>query len=427
MTGYIGALRGSLKAHSSYFQSLEVKDMFYRVSTGQSGDKDRQPEATAVKKSVAAIQMMQGKLTIDLPFAKREIAWGYLGPDDLQEMSRLLRGVMLPLSGLSSVVDIFERLAELNGWDENQDEESLEIGARDLARRRVVEDWNDVMQTVHEPFQSVIQAMDEGLEHAMLRLRLKTPPKKAKNKSESSENVDVEGKADESQPGEDGFADFLERKTDEFYLCKELALKEWCKRKGIDVPDDFFSRPCDYNIDDTRRKQGENFYERSQRSLYALLYVCCLTSCFGHGLTDSIRLNTCFTPQVARFLTLSASPMTALNLGSCSGSISLCRAISGARSGFVAFSKRRMGSVVPTTAWETLTALPLRLPWARRTGGGRTLSTFRRRLLSNGLVTVYARFRAFCGLPNPRSDSVWLALRCQLVGLALPGLALARD
>ncbi|KAL1620009.1 hypothetical protein SLS56_009822 [Neofusicoccum ribis] len=273
MTGYIGALHGSLQAHSSYFQSLEIKDMFYRVSTGLSGEKQRQPEAAAVKKSVAAIQAMQGKLAADLPFAKREVAWGFLGPDDLQEMGKLLRGIMLPLSGLSSVVDIFERLAELNGWSEEQDEENLEIGARDLDRKRMVEDWNDVMKTVHEPFQSVIQAMDEGLEHVMLRLRLKKPPKKPKGAAGSSENVDVEGKPDRSQPGEDGFSDYLERKIEEFYSCKELALREWCRRKGIDVPEDFFERPCDYDVHDPRREEGEDFYQRSQRSLYALLYI----------------------------------------------------------------------------------------------------------------------------------------------------------
>ncbi|KAL1637039.1 hypothetical protein SLS58_009479 [Diplodia intermedia] len=273
MTGYMGALSGSLHAHSSYFQSLEMKDMFYRVSTGQSGDKQRQPEAQAVKKSVAAIQAMQGKLIIDLPFAKREIAWGYLGPDDLQEMARLLRGVMLPLSGLSSVVDIFERLSELNGWDE-QNEENYEIGARDLERRRMVEDWNLVMRSVHEPFQSLIQTMDEGLEHVMLRMRLKKPPKKKDTSStSSSENVDVEGKADRSQPGEDGFAEFLENKTEQFYACKQLALKEWCKRKGIELPDDYFKRPCDYDIHDTRKDKGDEAYNRSQRSLYALLYI----------------------------------------------------------------------------------------------------------------------------------------------------------
>ncbi|OJD30580.1 mfs transporter [Diplodia corticola] len=289
MTGYIGALSGSLHAHSSYFQSLEMKDMFYRVSTGQSGDKQRQPEAQAVKKSVAAIQAMQGKLSVDLPFAKREIAWGYLGPDDLQEMARLLRGVMLPLSGLSSVVDIFERLSELNGWDE-QNEESYEIGARDMERRRMVEDWNLVMRSVHEPFQSLIQTMDEGLEHVMLRLRLKKPPKKKKDgNSSSSENVDVEGKEDRSQPGEDGFADFLESRTEEFYACKQLALKEWCKRKGIDVPDDYFKRPSNYDIHDVRKDKGAEAYNRSQRSLYALLYIEYLLYSTSRAIVEFVR------------------------------------------------------------------------------------------------------------------------------------------
>ncbi|KAF2138664.1 uncharacterized protein K452DRAFT_233796 [Aplosporella prunicola CBS 121167] len=270
MTGYMGALRGALKAHSAYYESLEMKDMFYRVSTGISGDKDRQPEAQNVKKAVAAIQALQGRLQGDLPFAKREIALGYLGPDDIQEMSRLLREIMLPMVGLSSVVDIFERLAEMNGWvqdpDDEEDEEELEFD-----RKRIVEDWNDIMQTVHEPFQSIIQAMDEGIEHVMLKLKFIKPPKKSKGKG--VDDGDVEAKGDRSQPGEDGFAEYLFRMSEEFYQNKELALKEWCKRKGVDIPEDFFRSPSNYDFRDMRREVGENYYQRSQRSLYALLYM----------------------------------------------------------------------------------------------------------------------------------------------------------
>ncbi|KAK8241927.1 hypothetical protein HDK77DRAFT_393852 [Phyllosticta capitalensis] len=271
MNAYVGALRKSLQAHSDYFTSMEIKDMFYRVSTGLSGDKQRQPEAKTVKASVAAIQALQGKLQQDLPFAKREIAWGYLGPDDLQAMSKMLRGVMLPLAGLSSVVDIFERLTELNGY-QDPNFQNLEIGAREMDRRRMVEDWNDIMRTVHEPFQAVFRAMDEGLEHVIIQLKIKKfsrAEKKAKKKSDD----DAESKSSHAQPGEAAFCEYLEQQVQTFYEGRRFALKEWCWRKGVAIPDDFFEHPNKYEICDDRRRAGENEYQGSQRSLFALLYM----------------------------------------------------------------------------------------------------------------------------------------------------------
>ena len=37
-----------------------------------------------------------------------------------------------------------------------------------------------------------------------------------------------------------GFAESLKRKIDEFYKSKEVTLKTWCEKKGIDLPDGFF-------------------------------------------------------------------------------------------------------------------------------------------------------------------------------------------
>ncbi|KAK7530871.1 uncharacterized protein J3D65DRAFT_639850 [Phyllosticta citribraziliensis] len=267
MNGYIGALRKSLQAHSDYFQSMEIKDMFYRVSTGLSGDKQRQPEAQTVKKSVAAIQALQGKLQQDLPFAKREVAYGYLGPDDLQTMSKMLRGVMLPLAGLSSVVDIFERLTELNGY-QDPNYQNFEIGAREMDRRRLVEDWNDIMRTVHEPFQIVFKAMDDGLAHVQLQTKIKKfsrEEKKAKKKAAG----DVESKGNHVRPGEAGFSEYLEQQIQSFYEGRRIALSEWCLRKGIQVPQGMFDDPNKFDICGDKLKAGEV----SQRSLFALLYM----------------------------------------------------------------------------------------------------------------------------------------------------------
>lgn len=118
MTGYIEAVKGTIKAQSAYLQSLENSDMFSQSNnenTEDMGDtkfrsskrgkdskadkrrNDCHPEAKALKGAVASIITLHGKLYGDLPFAKRETAYGKLGPKDLDELFKLFQGILIPL------------------------------------------------------------------------------------------------------------------------------------------------------------------------------------------------------------------------------------------------------------------------------------------------------------------------------------------
>jgi hypothetical protein len=117
MTGYIGALKGTIKAQSAYLQSLENSDMFSQSDDEKAKDTgdtkkesskkgkdskadkprtDSHPEAK-LKGAVAGIIALHGKLYGDIPFAKRETAYGKLGPKDLDEMFKLFQGILIPL------------------------------------------------------------------------------------------------------------------------------------------------------------------------------------------------------------------------------------------------------------------------------------------------------------------------------------------
>jgi len=107
MTGYIGAIRGTIKAQTAYLESLEKSDMFGQSGTEEVSNKDRpnggkptianHPEAKALKASVAGLTALHGKLHGDLPFGKREFAYGKLGPDDLDELFKLFQAIVIPL------------------------------------------------------------------------------------------------------------------------------------------------------------------------------------------------------------------------------------------------------------------------------------------------------------------------------------------
>jgi hypothetical protein len=112
MTGYIGATRATIKAQTAYLESLENSDMFSQPGMEETNDKEvskdksakggkptvpNYPEAKALKASVAGLTALHGKLYGDLPFGKREIAYGKLGPDDLDELFKLLQAILIPL------------------------------------------------------------------------------------------------------------------------------------------------------------------------------------------------------------------------------------------------------------------------------------------------------------------------------------------
>ena len=251
MTGYIGALRKTLRAHAAYFESIERNDMFGRTETkdnrrekrGKNGEKIYSPEADAIKTAVRMILELHGNLHADLVFAKREAAVGYLGPDDLKEIFTRLRSVMIPVVGLGSIVDIFERLSDFNKWNEPNDDPGPPAAHSDATRKQVVHEWNDLMRAVHEPFACMIEAMDEGLQHVLYRFRLAKRPRNHANTALVNATQDVEATSAAVNPGDDGFADYLEKKTKEFNKGKQVALRAWCDEKGIELPPDFFEHP----------------------------------------------------------------------------------------------------------------------------------------------------------------------------------------
>ncbi|KAL2357495.1 hypothetical protein BJ546DRAFT_964334 [Cryomyces antarcticus] len=282
MTGYVMALRGPLKASTKYLRSLEQVDMFTPPTLDGEADnaeqkKKRRPEAEALKTAVAGIAALHGKLHGDLPFAKREIALGKLGPDDLHEMGKMLRSIMLPIVGLSSVIDIFERIAESRGWDRPLDRSSdASHVPTDEEHAAAVENWHNIMQTLHEPFAMITEVIDEGLHHVLLTLQLIKPPKKSKKGGKGSNKADdVEARGDIPRPGEKGFAEYLDRKTQDFHKSKEMTLRLWCQQTGIQLSPSFFEHPrtAQYRLPEDIKYESDDQHQRHQRQLYLVLYM----------------------------------------------------------------------------------------------------------------------------------------------------------
>ncbi|KAE9984928.1 hypothetical protein EG328_008126 [Venturia inaequalis] len=292
--GYLGALQGGLKAHQAYLHSLEDPENFAKafVSDVDSTTKPTE-EAAGVRAAIGGITALHGKLQGDLPFAKREIALGKLGPDDLKDINKLIREIMLPIVGLGAIMDVFDRIAAAQGWSEAHLKEGL--GPFEEERRKfILNEWSDNIKALRGAFDNIIEVMNEGLEHIALRLQLKKAPKAKKGRSTSSgEKVedDIEARAESTNPGEKGFAEYLHEKTIAFNAGKETTLRAWCERHGIELSSHFFDHPADAPYTETAEKQHEDKeqHTRNQRQLYLLLYIEFLLHSSSRAILDMVK------------------------------------------------------------------------------------------------------------------------------------------
>ncbi|TAQ84624.1 hypothetical protein B7494_g7055 [Chlorociboria aeruginascens] len=299
-TGYIRLVRSTLKAQTAYLQSFESSDMFsfnFGLDNG-SGDGSSKTEkkegksksssaqtseAAVLKASVSALTALHGKLYGDLPFAKRESAFGKLCAADIEHIFELFRRILIPLVGMSTITDIFERIAERRGWikSENSSHNIAEAWEKCSESQKLAEKqvWKEVMKTLHEPFAIAAAAMDEGLEHAGLVLELLPNAEKKKGNDE-------EAKGSEPRPGDKDFAKYLERKMAEFYGKRGATVKAWAREKGLSE-DQFNSTNLPENPEDITPDEAQ--HRRDQQQLYLILFIEHLLFSTGQAITELIR------------------------------------------------------------------------------------------------------------------------------------------
>jgi hypothetical protein len=268
----------------AYIQSLESSDMFSATETATDQKRDDRKKrknqdksksspaettkAKDLKGAIGALTGLHGKLYGDMAFAKREYAWGKLDAKDLDEIFTLFRGILIPLVGMGTITDIFERIAERRGWvephensfDRAESWEHLDEAAKSEEKKV----WNEVMKALHEPFAVVVAAMDEGIEHASLVLEILPKPKKKKE-------ADVEENGTDPRPGDLEFASFLNQKVVDFHSKRGETLKAWAREKGLSK--DQFDNAKSAPGHSDNFTPDEAHHRRDQQQLYLMLYM----------------------------------------------------------------------------------------------------------------------------------------------------------
>ena len=299
--GLLRLLQGAVKQEKAYLQSLEREDMFAvpadicaathlsseSESSSDSASVDKEEkgkkkhkarpepkstaEAKAIKETMFNLRLLTSKIYVDMPFAKRDMAWAKLATKDLTTIMELCRGVVIPVHGIGTVIDIFQRLAERRGWITDS-ETPLEVLAEKNEDKRV---WNEVMKQLHEPFEKLSTAISEGLQHAGMLLEIiprpKAPKQNGSNMGGPAVDGDVESRGDLIRPGDPGFAETLKCKIQCFRDVRATILHAWAKEKGF--------LECDSSLDEVHNifpmAAGHHL---DQEQLYVLLYIETLVS-----------------------------------------------------------------------------------------------------------------------------------------------------
>ncbi|KAK8007793.1 hypothetical protein PG989_001783 [Apiospora arundinis] len=220
-------------------------------------------EAEKVKQTIATLRQLSGKMQADLVFAKRDFAWGKLDGCDIKLLFYHLRSCIIPIIGLSTVIDIFQRIAERRGWNTDSDTPA-EVVEEKNAEKRI---WNEIMKQLHEPLETLSAALDQGLEHGGILLEILPRPKKAKKAA--ADGADVEAKGDAVEPGDPGFARSLEEKVKNFEAVKVDILRTWARERGLAFDE---SAAADMENMPSFPANG-NRHQRDQFQLFLLLYI----------------------------------------------------------------------------------------------------------------------------------------------------------
>ncbi|ENH68060.1 hypothetical protein FOC1_g10001760 [Fusarium oxysporum f. sp. cubense race 1] len=215
-------------------------------------------EAKAAKRladTTHAARVLTGKIHDNMTFAKRDMAWGKLDTKDLGE-----------IVAISYLADILHRIAERRR--RNVVKETPEESAAEGNWEKQL--WNDMKQ-LHTPFQTFVEAIDQGLEHTGICLEI-LPKPKATRKSTSIGSDDVEANGDAVNPGDQYFGSLVNKKVQKFNSEIGDTTRAWLMHVAGDALQDLVAF-ADKKIEDGTMKHKRLIFPTERRLLKWLMSV----------------------------------------------------------------------------------------------------------------------------------------------------------
>ncbi len=250
---FLQTCRGQLKAQAGIVAVLEqslyrpvvsvqpsisgdtANDRSSRVSMETAKPDTIYNERSAALKIVAGEMISLGaKLREDVVFAKREIALGHFRATDIQEFYSLLKNILIPMSGLSTIAGITQRLQDKGSDYYARPELNLTTTSKGTLRSDE-SDWLEMLQSLSASFDSVVQILDETILHILIMMNLIPTPKvrQSKNGKSIDPESEVEKGKDVPRAGESGYGDFLENQMNDYRERRSLELQAWAEERGL--------------------------------------------------------------------------------------------------------------------------------------------------------------------------------------------------
>ncbi|KAJ9607321.1 hypothetical protein H2200_008394 [Cladophialophora chaetospira] len=235
---YLHVLKGVIDANGALLISLPSRDWNHasKASSAESDSDDAEPterltpwpEADKWKALTAVATECQIKVQSEMRYVKREVTFSRLSGKDYSCISKLLRNILIPISGLETVIQVNDRVEKQGGWTSvrtHKDGSGSEVSDRSLSDAER-ERWSLLFGQIDPAFKLLWQAMIEGLDYAFYTLRITKKPAFATKEQ-------LEARAAEHSEGY-GFARYLEKTINHFLGERQGPLREWCRLNGMD-------------------------------------------------------------------------------------------------------------------------------------------------------------------------------------------------
>lgn len=235
---YLHVLKGVIDAKGDLLVSLPHRD-WNTASKASSVESDSEigepierltawPEADKWRALTAAATECQIKIQSEMRYVKREVTLSKLSGKDYSCISKLLRNILIPISGLETVIQVNDRVEKQGGWTlvkTHKDGSGSEVSDQSLSDAER-ERWSLLFGQIDPAFKLLWKAMIEGLDYAFYTLGITKKPAFATKE-------ELEARAADSTE-EKGLANYLERTINHFLTEREGPLRDWCRLNGME-------------------------------------------------------------------------------------------------------------------------------------------------------------------------------------------------
>lgn len=235
---YLHHLKSILDAQRDFIKSLHTRDWSTRETSSGSetdnessaGNKSSWPEAAAWRSATAEATEDQVKIHSQIRYVKREFTWSKLSAGDFVSIMKLMKNILVPVTGMETVVQLAHRVEKLGGWGSIEPGRTLPRSGTTTPDEMPIQDeqelWKNFFLNLSESLHDLWEAMLQGLDYAFFTLQItRKPAFFTKEELLARGTATTEGGS---------FATFLEQTIQDFLTAREEPLKEWCRLTGQD-------------------------------------------------------------------------------------------------------------------------------------------------------------------------------------------------